>query len=37
MTSISTPFGSLVMKWRWPKGSSRRVLRIGKPAACTRS
>ncbi len=24
ITSISTPLGSLVMKWRWPKGSSRK-------------
>lgn len=37
MTSISTPLGSLVMKWRWPKGSSRSVRRTGRPAARTRS
>ncbi|MNU39368.1 hypothetical protein D3C71_280630 [compost metagenome] len=37
MMSISTPFGSRVMKWRWPKASSRSDSRIGRPAAFRRS
>ncbi|ACL55996.1 hypothetical protein Mnod_0983 [Methylobacterium nodulans ORS 2060] len=35
ITSMSTPFGSLVMKCRWPKGSSRKGTRIGSPASWT--
>jgi hypothetical protein len=32
-----TPFGSLVMKWRWPNASSRSGSKIGRPAAFSRS
>ncbi|KMS94598.1 hypothetical protein BVRB_019780, partial [Beta vulgaris subsp. vulgaris] len=33
ITSINTPLGSTVMKWRWPKSSSQSAFRIGRPAA----
>ena len=37
MTSIRTPFGSRVMKWRCPKGSSLSSRRIGRPCSRARA